>query len=120
MIKMNYTKYVLFLIIFNCTLTVLGEIATYGESVPTSDISTASNVSSDTSNSASSALSALTYVVDTLFLILKVTLLAPYYSALFMTQLGIHPIIATVWGAFNGVLYAMWLIDLRNKVPFLR
>jgi hypothetical protein len=116
---MNYTKYVLVLVIFNCILVVLGNMQEFKGTVPNSDINTANTTASEVSKG-SSALSSLTYLVDTLFLIAKVTILAPYYSALFLYQIGVHPVIASVWGVFNGVLYAMWIIDLRRNVPFLR
>jgi hypothetical protein len=117
---MNYTKYVLVLVLFNCILVVLGNIQEFQGTVPDTDISTANTTASEASSEGSSAISSLTYLVDTLFLIAKITILAPYYSALFLYQIGVHPVIATVWGVFNGVLYAMWIIDLRRNMPFLR
>jgi hypothetical protein len=117
---MNYTKYVLVLVLFNCIFVVLGNMQEFQGTVPNTDIDTANTTASSVSSKGSSAISSLTYLVDTLFLIAKITILAPYYSALFLYQIGVHPVIATVWGVFNGVLYAMWIIDLRNRVPFLR
>ncbi|XRP97778.1 hypothetical protein ACO3UB_08475 (plasmid) [Methanocaldococcus sp. 16A] len=117
---MNYTKYVIFLVIFNCVLAVLDNINTFSGEVPHYDLATAQEIGNDTSSSASSLISSATFLADTLFLIFKVVVLAPFYSALLLYQLGVHPVIAAVWGVANAVLYAMWIIDLRRNVPFLR
>jgi len=117
---MNYTKYVIFLVIFNCVLAVLDNIQEFSEEVPEYDVDTAAQVGNETASSATSLISAVTFLADTLFLIIKVVALAPFYSALLLYQLGVHPVIAGVWGVANAVLYAMWIIDLRRNVPFLR
>lgn len=116
---MNYTKFVIFLIIFHGSVSLVSEMAVFQDTqFFSSDLTTVQNATDSVVDTTFSLWSAATYLVDAIWLGLKLTALAPYYTSLTLTVIGVHPAVAGVIYILNYAIYAMWLLDLKKGQTF--
>ena len=115
---MNYTKYLIALIIFNFCMAVVANIDYFSDVTPNPDLSLVKNTTQSTERGATSIFNLTTFLIDTAILAIKITLLAPYYTGQTLKMFGLHPLITWMIIGINYMVYVMWIIDVKRGKTF--
>ncbi len=115
---MNYTKYLVALIILNFTIAVVANIDYFKDITPKTDLKEVESKTSDAEGGALSIFDMATYIIDAVILALKLTVLAPYYTGKTLELLGLHPLICWMITGINYLVYVMWMIDIKRGKTF--
>ena len=115
---MNYTKYLIALIIFNFCMALVANIDYFSSVVPTPDMSIAESAAQSAESGSYSIWDMASYLMDAVILAMKITVLAPYYTGKTLEMFGIHPIVSWMITGINYMVYVMWIIDIKRGKPF--
>jgi hypothetical protein len=115
---MNYTKYLVGLLILNFSFSLVSNMPYMGELAPSNDMSVVENTTASAENGATSVWDVTSYILDAVILALKITVLAPYYTGKTLELFGISPVVAWTIIGINYLVYVMWVIDIKRGKTF--